>query len=422
MDALSARWPSLGWSSQQVRENVPDGSYDVMQDLVDVHIARAVWSERQLLEIMVDFWSNHLNVTCPSANVWDSRHLFDRDVIRAHALGRFDLMLQAAGHAPAMLNYLGAATSTGDEPNENWGRELLELHTVGLLADYTESDIHNSALILTGLSVDDQGGQFEYKPQQHYVGKVKVLGFSASNSNHTDGDAVAMAYLSYLAHHPLTAARIASKLATRFVCDRPPKSLVASLAKVYLANNTDIVPVLSALFDSQEFASSAGSKIRTPYEDLIATIRVLRLGPPTSGTDAIRDLQWISGSVGQPPLRWYAPNGYADVATAWATTAATVGKWNAHMNLSAGWAPTDLTRPALSTLVPTPRPATYGGLITGLAGALSLPTLPSSHVTALARFAGHTPGDALASTDAALGWQLPFLVALLLDSSGQAIR
>jgi uncharacterized protein (DUF1800 family) len=422
MDRLLKRWPSQRLNTWQVREKYSGGSWDVMFDLVDTHIARAVWSRRQLLEVMVDFWSNHLNITCPSSDVWDSRHLFERDVIRPHALGRFSDMITATGRAPAMLNYLGNAQSTGAAPNENWGRELLELHTVGLGARYTQKDVHNSALILSGLSVEPDGGMFEYKPWMHYVGPVKVLGFHSANSSAVGGEKVAMEYLTYLAHHPSTASHLATKLATRFVSDTPPASLVRHLAAVYRKNGTAIVPVLEALFASREFAESAGHKVRTPYEDMIATLRVLRIGPPKFDTVGIRDLQYLAGTVGQAPLAWVPPNGYPDTAAAWASTSATLGKWNLHMTLAGQWYPTDLVFTHLLDLVPSPLPRTYSALFKALAASLAMPALNATQIAALAAFVGRKPGDALVATDEAVGWRLPYLVALMLDSSHQAER
>jgi uncharacterized protein (DUF1800 family) len=421
MDRLLKRWPTLEWSSWKLRKR-HRFSWDTMFDLCDAHIARAAWSKRQLFEIMVDFWSNHLNVTCPSSNVWDSRHLFDRDVIRKHALGSFADMLCATGKAPAMLAYLGNADSTGDAPNENWGRELLELHTVGVNAGYSQRDVRTSALILTGLSIEPDGGTYEYKPWMHYVGHVKVMGFSAANRSAKHGEAVAMAYLRHLAHHPSTAHHLATKLAIRFVSDNPPASLVHRLAATYRRHHTQIVPVLRELFASHEFANSKGAKVRTPWEDFIATLRVLRIRPPHHGTDGIRDLYWMVNGVGQPPLGWHAPNGYADTAAAWASTSATLGKWNSHMHLAGQWWPKRLHYPSLHAIVPKPVPQTYGHLIDGLARELNVPPLNSVQRQALTEFVDHKPGDVLAASDAALGWRLPYLVALILDSSHQAER
>jgi len=422
MEHLLKRWPRLRWNTWQVREHLQDGGWDVMFDLVDTHIARAIWSKRQLLETMVDFWSNHLNVTCPSSDVWDSRHLFDRDVIRTHALGSFSDMICATGRAPAMLNYLGNAESTGAAPNENWGRELLELHTVGITAGYSQKDVHNSALILTGLSVQPEGGEFEYKPWMHHVGPVKVMGFHSGNHSATKGESVAMDYLRYLAHHPSTARHLATKLAVRFVSDNPPSSLVNRLAATYRHHGTQIVPVLRELFASPEFAHSVNEKVRTPYEDMIATLRVLRIAPPKHGTSAVRELQWLASTVGQPPLGWHAPNGYADTAAAWSSTSATLGKWNAHMGLAGQWWPAGLRFTKLDAFVPKPLPKTHGHLVDSLAAALNVPALNGVQRAALTRFVGSKPGTPLTADDEAVTWRLPYLVALILDSSHQAMR
>jgi uncharacterized protein (DUF1800 family) len=424
VEKLLKRWPTLHWSTRKVRHHYRKsfGTWDVMFDVVDAHIARAIWSKRQLLEMMVDFWSNHLNVTCPSSDVWDNRHLYDRDVIRMHALGSFADMLCAAGRAPAMLQYLGNADSSKQAPNENWGRELLELHTVGLAAGYSQNDVHNSALILTGLSVNSDSGRFEYNASMHYTGRVEVMGFSSANHSASKGESVAMAYLRYLAHHPDTARHLATKLAVRFVSDHPPASLVNRLAATYLHNGTQIVPVLRQLFASKEFADSRGEKVRTPYEDFIATLRVLETRPPRHGTEAIRDLQWMSGDVGQPPLGWHAPNGYADTAAAWSSTSATLGKWNTHMNLAGQWWPDKLNYKKLNSFVPKPMPKTMGHLIDGLVAALNVPAFNPVQRQGLAEFAGRKLSDPIAATDDVLQWRLPYLVAMILDSSHQAER
>ncbi len=138
-----------------------------MQDTVALHLGRAMVSNRQLLEVMVDFWANHLNITCPSGDVWDTRHRYQIDVLRKHALGNFESMLVASAVHPAMLVYLNNAQSTGQNPNENYARELLELHTVGVDGGYTERDVQRSALLLTGWSVEQSKTRFD--PNRHYV-------------------------------------------------------------------------------------------------------------------------------------------------------------------------------------------------------------------------------------------------------------
>jgi hypothetical protein len=231
-----------------------------------------------------------------------------------------------------------------------------------------------------------------------------------------------MSYLRYLARHKLTAKNIASKLCVRFVSDTPPPSLVSRLATTYLSHDTAVVPVLRQLFESREFAESAGKKVRTPYEDVIATIRQLQIKPQVSGTDHIRELQWAASSVGQPPLGWHAPNGYVDVAAYWASTSATLGKWNMHMNLAGQWYPHGLQYKYLPSFVPNPLPKSYGALMAALAKTMNVPALNSTQVAALCSFVAHHPSDALASTDEAVGWRLPSLLALILDSAKQAMR
>jgi uncharacterized protein (DUF1800 family) len=423
-DAVLGRFPALTWSISKVRAEAEakriDG-WDVMVDLGTAAVVRAVWSERQLLEVMVDFWSNLLNITCPSSDVWDNRARFDADVIRRNAFGRYDDLLLAATTHPSMLTYLNNASSTKDAPNENLGRELLELHSVGVDAGYSEDDVQASARILTGLSIDWETGEFSYRADTHHVGPLKVLGFRHANSA-ADGRAVVAAYLKYLAHHSATARRICHRLAVRFVRDDPPAGLVDRLAALYLAGGTAITPVLLALFDSAEFAASVDAKVRTPYESLVASMRALGIGPPPTGTDPLRSLYWLLGDLGHQPLAWPQPNGYPDVAAAWQSTAGTLGRWNANLDLAAGWWPKGLTHQPLSALVPSPRPGTHGALVSALGARLRTRPVTSAERDALCGFLGVTASTALRADSEALTWRLPQVVALLLDTPGQLLR
>ncbi|HVU74004.1 MAG TPA: DUF1800 domain-containing protein [Mycobacteriales bacterium] len=313
-------------------------SWDAMEQVSQATLMRAVMSKRQLFEVMVDFWNNHFNVTCPSDKVWQVRAMHDNVVIRRHALGRFEDMLIASTKSPAMLLYLDNASSTGDNPNENLGRELLELHTVGL-GYYTEHDMHQSALALTGLSVqDDDSSFFDYKPGNRYVGKLKVMGWHSANSSPTAGEAVATSYLKYLAHHPATAYRIAHKLAVRFVSDKPPTSLVNRMAGAYVQYDTAIVPMLKVLFSSHEFWTSLGQKVRRPYEWAVATMRTLGYTAVNDGnTDDWAGLIYQCNDLGMAPLAWDPPNGYPDTQAAWESTSTTLGQWRAAVALVQGW-------------------------------------------------------------------------------------
>jgi uncharacterized protein (DUF1800 family) len=425
-DLVTAKFPRLQWSVAQVRATFEFG-WDVMFDLGQAPLGRAAWSTRQLLEVMVDFWSNHLNVTNPFDGGWDNRHLYDRDVIRKHALGRFSDMLVASAKHPAMLRYLDNASSTKDAPNENYGRELLELHTVGVHGGYTEAMMVDSARIMTGYTVDDSTGLYRYDASRHWTGPVTVLGFTHANGA-ANGEAMAEQYLRYLAGHPATAQRIATKLAQRFVADQPPASLVTRLASTYLANGTAVAPVLRTLFASDEFFAAAGAKLRRPYEDVVATIRTLGIRPlPATSTTwrkGLESLYWLVGGLGMAPMAWHPPNGYPDVADAWQSAAGTLGRWNAHVHLAARWWPDDkeLAHPDPRTWLPTVLPATYGGLVDALAQRLVYTGLPAASRTAVLGFMGKRGADPLKADDEWVGWRLPFVAALVLDTPVHGTR
>jgi uncharacterized protein (DUF1800 family) len=421
MSTLLRRWPTLRMSPATLVGRIGRFQWDAMFDLCDGHIARAAWSERQLLEVMVDFWSNHFNVTCPSSDVWATRHLYDSQVIRKHALGRFSDMLVGSARHPAMLTYLDNANSDRDAPNENYARELLELHTVGVDAGYTEAMVKSAARLLTGLSVDDRSMLYLYDTSKHATGAVRVLDFRHANKS-AYGEKAALAYVRYLAGHPATAKRIARKLAVRFVSDDPPAALVKELAAVYRRHDTEIVPVLRALFRSRAFRASSGDKVRRPFEDMVATVRALGIRPPASGTDGMRQLYWLSGSLGQPPLGWHPPDGYPDVADSWRSAGGTLARWNSHLGLAAGWWPDDLRHPSLESRLQPRRPTTYGALVDAAAKGLGLPRPNDPVRRAISRFLDHAPGDRLRADDEALGWRLPWVFGLLLDSPEAALR
>lgn len=420
LDSLLTRLPLAGAGITTVRAKLPVHSYEAFGQLGRAAIARAVWSNRQLFETAAAFWANHLHVAAPSSGVWDSRTDYDASVIRKHTFGRFADMLTAAGRHPAMLTYLDNRSSTRALPNENYARELMELHTVGMI--YSEADVQAAARLLTGLTVGTDG-TYAYAAAKHATGAVKILGFSHANATAEGGEAAALEFLGYLARHPKTAERLATRLCTRFVADEAPPTLVAKLAKVYLDNDTAIVPVLRALFTSPEFTASIGQKVRTPFEDLAATVRALGLGPEASGVKALDALYNNLVDAGNAPFRWSPPNGYPDVAAAWASPSAFVMRCNGHLNLATGWYPKQLTRPAdlLTALVPS-LPATYGALVDALARRLVGTALPADHVAAVLSVAGKLPTSPLTSKDKSVAGSLPYLVALVLDSPSFQLR
>jgi uncharacterized protein (DUF1800 family) len=421
-ELIAQRLPMANWTIGQAMSNLPAFSWDAMQQLGYAAVTRAAWSTRQLFEVMVDFWSNHLNVTNPSDGVWATRPDYDRRVIRAHALGKFSAMLRASATHPAMMVYLNNAESTKEAPNENYGRELLELHTVGVEAGYTETDMYNSALIMTGFGIDWDKNTFLYNSHEHVTGRVKVMKWTSANTA-SNGYNVGLAYVDWLAHHPATAKHIAQKLCTRFVSDVPPPALVSKLASTYLKNDTAIAPVLRELFTSIAFADAVGSKVQRPFEDVAATLRILSIhpdGPPS--VDGLQGLYWMIQGLDHAPMAWAEPNGYPDTADAWRSAGGLVGRWNAHMSLAAHWWPNTLQPPKLRDLLPAKLPKTYGGFVDALSQRLVFRTLAPAHRDAVLAFIGKTAGQALTASDPAMTWRLPYIVSLILDSPYFTIR
>ena len=416
-DQILATYPTITMSTAQIRATVKDGDGMAMTQLGHATLARQIWSSRQLYEVMVDFWANHLNVTNPGDGLWDTRTPYDNDVIRAHALGRYSDMLWASARAPAMMKYLDNANSQRKSVNENYGRELLELHTVGLDAKYTESDVRNSAYIMTGRTVNRESA-FTYDKSRHWVGPVKVLGFSHPNGKNSDGLAMGEEYLSYLATHPATARRIAFKLGRRFVCDDPPQTLVDRLARSYLDNGTAIVPVLRTLFSSVEFWMSTGLKTRRPLENLVATNRIVGVAPGAKTAEGIAGLYRMADQLGHAPLTWGPPDGFPDYADAWGSAHATLGNWNAHRAIVQG-KQTGLTYSKAESFVGL-KPANVGTYIDTISRRLVQQDMQPAHKQALIKFLGLSENGAV--KDVRLGGKIDSLVPLVLDSVYHALR
>jgi hypothetical protein len=409
------------WRVKHALENGLNG-WEQYQRILKDYTVRAMWSKRQLLTVMEDFWGNHFNVTIYADGTAESRAHYAW-TIRTHAFGKFTDLLLAITKHPAMLTYLNNRDSTADHPNENQGRELLELHTVGVETAYGETGVLNSARMLTGLGVDSDSGEYAYQPWNHYTGAVNVLGFSHANASDTGGEAVVNAYVSYLAHHPATAHRLAHKLAVRFVSDTPSASLVTMLANVYLKNDTAIAPVLRALFSSQEFANSIGAKVARPFESLISTARLMQVTPAVDNLDATIQLVWMAENAGHNPFGQPFPTGQADTADAWESTAATLVRWNNTISMVGGGYPNDVVRPPLyNVAVGTTLPATHGELMDLIAKNLFGLPLAAAHKAAMLTFLGVTPEKPVSSNSAAVTYSLTSIVAILADSPYQTLR
>jgi uncharacterized protein (DUF1800 family) len=350
----------------------------VFTDLAQQKILRAAYSERQLNEVMVDFWFNHFNVFAGKGQVRGYLTEYERDVIRPNVFAHFRDLLGATAHSPAMLFYLdnwqsaapeGSPTSEpmarrrfgqglgrgrgfgpprqgrtiADRPpaaqnrrprglNENYARELMELHTLGVDGGYTQKDVQEVARAFTGWTIAEprQGGGFRFEPRMHDDGEKIVLGhrIRAGGGQH-DAEEV----LDILATHPSTARFIATKLARRFVADEPPASLVDRAAARFRETNGDIREVVRTIITSQEFFAPAAyrAKVRTPFEFVAAAVRA-------SGVDAINAMPLVQAmrELGMPPYQCQPPTGYADRADAWVNTGALLSRMNFAVALTDG--------------------------------------------------------------------------------------
>lgn len=349
----------------------------VVTQLQSSRVARAVASERQLQEVMTDFWENHFSIYAQKGPP-EAYYLtdFDQNVVRPRALGKFRDLLGAVAQSPAMLFYLDNARSMAEsnrptlgrqqrqqrqQPqqrkrpglNENYGRELLELHTLGVDGGYTQQDVINVARAFTGWTINPpaQGGGFIFRPQVHDAGEKTVLGHKlAAGRGMEDAEDV----LDILSRSPATARYISFKLARRFVSDSPSKALVDHAAQVFLTTDGDIREVLRAIITSPEFFSQQAfrSKVKSPFEVVVSAMRALDAPPDSSPRTA-----QVIAFLGQPIFGHQAPNGWPETGESWMNTGAILNRINFGMAVAAGRLPGVNIRgiPALDTIRSAPR-------------------------------------------------------------------
>ena len=317
----------------------PKNPQMVVTELQRAALLRAVYSERQLYELTVGFWENHFSIF---ANKDDDRYLltsYDRDTIRPFAMGRFRDLLGATAHSPAMLFYLDNWRSSVARPypatktkpagvdgglNENYARELMELHTLGVDGGYTQKDVQEVARCFSGWTIQkpNEEGLFLYRPGLHDNGEKIVLGHKIpAGGGIADGERV----LDILATQPATAHFIATKLARRFISDDPPTSVIDRAAAVFLKTDGSIRETLRAIVTAPEFFSPATyrAKVRSPFEYVAAAMRALN-----AETDGDRPVLDAIGRMGQPVFGRITPDGYADRADQWLSSGAMVARFN----------------------------------------------------------------------------------------------
>jgi hypothetical protein len=405
-----------GASAKTLVARKKDFSWDGMLHTTYGTLAKQTFSKRQLFEITADVMANHLHINIPGEQ-WATSPGWYTNVIRKYTFGKYSDMLIAAMKHPAMLNFLNNDESVKEHVNENLGRELLELHTVGIGGGYTEDDVQNSAKILSGRSWQwdlwghrSTYGTYKYNANDHWTGYVKVLDFEHANTTGSGGHAVGDAYIRYLAHHPATARRIARKIATRFVCDEPSDDLVQRLADVYLAHDTSIREVVRAVFLSSDFWSATGTRMRRPLEDAVGSVRVLNMTRGTKVKSAIGNLYWNLDQAGHTPHGWVPPNGYPDVAASWLGASAMLQRWNMHRGLI-GWG-FQFGRKAAKDLVPRTSKTTCDAWVRALAVKLLGVPMSDEHIAAVL-----TGSDLPASEPINWHWwKCGHAAALILDS------
>lgn len=418
-------WPSLWRSPSDLwarTESEVEPGWQVMHDYQRWLLMRRMTSRRQLHEVMTEFWEGHFHVPVTGDASFTHRVAYAQ-MIRAGALGSFAELLHQATTHPAMGIFLNNASSTARHPNENLGRELLELHTVGR-GHYTEDHVKDSARILTGWRVDLwRTWAATYDRSSHWVGPVRVMGFSDPNAS-TDGRALTRRYTDYLARHPATAQRICRRLAVKFVSDDPSPALVDRLAAVYLAEDTRIVPVLRALVASPEFARSVGAKVRDPGEDVVATYRVLgaRVRRPTRETSAAEAILWQSARIGATPFEWARPDGPPIGSGAWSSTSRMLGSFQLHMSAANGWWPKDdiaYRRPA--AWLPRRR-IRFDQLVDHLSRQLLHRPVSRTLLRACCQAVECRSGEVITRRHQLVQWKMGRLLATLLDSPAHMTR
>ncbi len=275
-------------------------------------LLRALYSPNQLQEQMTWFWMNHFNVSTRKANIRALVGDYEETAIRPHALGRFRDLLGATLHHPAMLRYLDNAQNAAKRINENYARELMELHTLGVGSGYSQGDVQELARVLTGVGVSPRDGRFEFNPARHDTGAKTLLGAPITQHGLAEVDEA----LDRLARAPATARFISNKLAVYFVADVPPPALVERMSATFRRSDGDIAAVLTTMFESPEFAASLGRKFRDPVHYAVASVRLAYGGRVVSNVDPM--IGWIN-RMGETLYAHETPDGYPLTQDAWAS-------------------------------------------------------------------------------------------------------
>ena len=320
----------------------------VNSELIENKLYRAIYSNRQLEEVLVDFWMNHFNVFNGKGQDRVYLTTFERDAIRPYVLGHFKDMLLATARHPAMLFYLDNFQSQvlrDDQPqgqpppgaqrpglNENYGRELMELHTLGVDGGYTQQDVIAVARAFSGWTIYDVGkyAEYQFNPATHDRKEKVILGHTLPAGR---GEQDGLDVIDILAHHPSTAKFISKELAQRFVADDPPQALVDRMAATFIKTDGDLRAVLQTMFSSVEFMSDGAwqAKMKSPLEMVVSAVRAMNADVSDTFTLAQR-----IADLGEPLYGKVEPTGYPNTGEAWTNTAGVLGRINFAAALSSG--------------------------------------------------------------------------------------
>ncbi len=342
---------TMSMSSRQIWTNYRmNNQGQIYQELSLATLYRMIYSRRQLYEVMVEFWTDHFSMDFQTDNVSFFKTADDREVVRKHALGKFKDLLTASAESPAMLNYLNNDVSRVGNPNENYAREIMELHTLGAATDgepYTETDVKEVARCFTGWSWDrgqtsPTWGEFEFRQNDHDNGVKTVLGeFIPSNNFKADGDLV----IDILCNHPATGPFLATKMVRRFVCDDPQgqvPGLVERVSDTYYRTDGDIKEMVYTILSSQEFANSFagyGGRLSRPMDYMARVFRVTDVPAddfPLSVAQRgqiYNRLRYALQSMGHVPFYWPTPDGYPDTKEAWTSSIGILTRWNVGLSI-----------------------------------------------------------------------------------------
>ncbi len=295
-------------------------------------LLRAIYSKRQLFEVMVELWTDHFNIAIGKSSCRHLKTDDDRSVVRAHALGRFRDLLGASALSPAMLVYLDGRDnkrrSAADQPNENYARELMELHTLGVHGGYTQADVMEAARCLTGFVVRETWapGLVEFDPARHDDGEKTVLGQRIAAGG---GRADVERLLDIVADHPSTARFVSGKLCQSFVADDPPASIVKHATEVFTSSRGDLKKVVRAILLSEELEAARGEKVKRPFRFVVSALRAVG-----ADTHAKGDLLEHLGRMGQALFSYPTPDGYPTRGDAWLATL--LWRWSFALALAEG--------------------------------------------------------------------------------------